>query len=85
MQLSAVTKHLCQLVSFILVSFIPKLQHQHSKLQSPPEVRVRARGTRVAQIGGIFNSKTDLFIVFRVASSSYINETTMQQPLVSPN
>ncbi len=37
MQLSAVTKHL-----YKLVPFIPKLQHQHSKVQSPQE----SAGTR---------------------------------------
>ncbi|MEH1899599.1 MAG: hypothetical protein V7K94_30785 [Nostoc sp.] len=37
-----------------------------------------------AAIGGIFNSSGDLFTVFGVASSTYINETRVQQPLVSP-
>ncbi|MFS0519969.1 hypothetical protein ACEYW6_35480 [Nostoc sp. UIC 10607] len=38
-----------------------------------------------AAIGGIFNSSGDLFPAFGVASSTYINETRVQQPLVSPN
>ncbi|MEH1823206.1 MAG: hypothetical protein V7L31_29725 [Nostoc sp.] len=35
-----------------------------------------------AAIGGIFNSSGDLFPAFGVASSTYINETRVKQPLV---
>lgn len=35
-----------------------------------------------APIGGIFNSSGGLFSVFGLASSTYINETRVQQPLV---
>ncbi|QMS86495.1 hypothetical protein HUN01_02530 (plasmid) [Nostoc edaphicum CCNP1411] len=38
-----------------------------------------------AAIGGIFNSSGDLFTVFGVASSTYINETKVQQPLANLN
>ncbi|MCC5610025.1 hypothetical protein LC612_25470 [Nostoc sp. CHAB 5834] len=43
MQLSAVTKHL-----YKLVSFIPKLQHQHSKVQSSQE----SAGTPLPSVHG---------------------------------
>jgi hypothetical protein len=77
MQLSVGTKHL-----YKLVSFIPKLQHQHSKVQSPPiQLRVRDRNQTEA-IKGIFPSSGGLFSIFGVASSTYINETKVKQPLV---
>jgi hypothetical protein len=46
--------------------------------------QVRDRNQTEA-IKGIFTSSGGLFSVFGVASSTYINETRVQQPLVNPN
>ena len=59
------------------------LYETHSR--SPPTHDRYAIALLSAPIGGIFNSSGDLFSVFGVASSTHINETKVQQPLVNPN
>ena len=59
------------------------LYETHSRL--PPTHDRYAIALLTAAIGGIFNSSGYLFPAFGVASSTYINETKVQQPLVNPN
>ncbi|MHC5772148.1 hypothetical protein [Nostoc sp. 'Peltigera membranacea cyanobiont' 232] len=51
----------------------------------PPESASTREALLTAIIEGIFNNGCSLLSAFGVASSTYINETRVQQPLVNPN
>ncbi|MBD2563842.1 MULTISPECIES: hypothetical protein [Nostoc] len=58
---------------------------QSAGTPSPPTHDAYAIALLTEAIGGIFNSSGDLFPAFGVASSIYINETKVQQPLANLN